>query len=339
MARRVEFTKAGSPSTIRVADMPMPEPKSGQVRVKVAYAGINFADLLMRLGFYQPRPPYPFTPGYEVSGVIDSIGDDESEFTVGQRVVAAMSTGGQASHVVVDTQRVLPLPDEITLEDAAAIPVTYLTAHHMLHHLGHLDQDESVLIHGGAGGVGTAALQLCQWAGVSQVWATASGSKSEIIESYGGRAIDRHNQDFVSIIKKETDGQGVDHILDPIGGDNLTRSLSVLKEGGRLYTYGMSAVAPTSKRSMLRSFLAWRKTPAFDPLRLMTRNRGVFGVHMGTWKNEVVMLGQLQRVMEGVLSGALKPVIDTVFDVEDVAKAHQYLHDGKNIGKVLLRFK
>ena len=339
MARRVEFTKAGSPSTIRVADMPMPEPKSGQVRVKVAFAGINFADLLMRLGFYQPRPPYPFTPGYEVSGVIDSIGDNESEFTVGQRVVAAMSTGGQASHVVVDTQRVLPLPDEITLEDAAAIPVTYLTAHHMLHHLGHLDQDESVLSHGGAGGVGTAALQLCQWAGVSQVWATASGSKSEIIESYGGRAIDRHNQDFVSIIKKETDGQGVDHILDPIGGDNLTRSLSVLKEGGRLYTYGMSAVAPTSKRSMLRSFLAWRKTPAFDPLRLMTRNRGVFGVHMGTWKNEVVMLEQLQRVMEGVLSGALKPVIDTVFDVEDVAKAHQYLHDGKNIGKVLLRFK
>jgi NADPH2:quinone reductase len=143
----------------------------------------------------------------------------------------------------------------------------------------------------------------------------------------------------VSIIKKETDNEGVDHILDPIGGDNLTRSLSVLKEGGRLYTYGMSAVAPTSKRSMIRSFLAWRKTPAFDPLRLMTRNRGVFGIHMGTWKNEAVMLTQLERIMEGVLTGALKPVIDSIFDVEDVAKAHQYLHDGKNIGKVLLRFE
>lgn len=339
MARRVEFTKAGSPSTIRVTEMPMPEPKQGQVRVKVAFAGINFADLLMRLGFYQPRPPYPFTPGYEVSGVIDALGDAESQFTIGQRVVAAMSTGGQSSHVVVDAQRVLPLPEEISLEAAAAMPVTYLTAHHMLHHLGHLDEHESVLIHGGAGGVGTAALQLCRWAGVSKVWATASGSKSEIIESYGGRAIDRHNQDFVSIIKKETDNQGVDHILDPIGGDNLTRSLSVLKEGGRLYTYGMSAVAPTSKRSMLRSFLAWRKTPAFDPLRLMTRNRGVFGVHMGTWKNEAVMLKQLQRIMEGVIAGALNPVIDSIFDVEDVAKAHQHLHDGKNIGKVLLRFE
>lgn len=319
--------------------MPMPEPKQGQVRVKVVFAGINFADLLMRLGFYQPRPPYPFTPGYEVSGIIDALGDDESQFTIGQRVVAAMSTGGQSSHVVVDAQRVLPLPEEISLETAAAMPVTYLTAHHMLHHLGHLDEHESVLIHGGAGGVGTAALQLCQWAGVRKVWATASGSKSEIIESYGGRAIDRHNQDFVSIVKKETDNQGVDHILDPIGGDNLTRSLSVLKEGGRLYTYGMSAVAPTSKRSILRSFLAWRKTPAFDPLRLMTRNRGVFGIHMGTWKNEAVMLKQLERIMEGVLTGALNPVIDSIFDVEDVAEAHQYLHDGKNVGKVLLRFE
>ena len=339
MPRRVEFTKAGAPNTIRVTQMPMPEPSEGEVRVKVTYAGINFADLLMRLGFYQPRPPYPFTPGYEVSGVIDALGDENTGFTLGQRVVAAMSTGGQASHVIVKKNRVLALPDEIELDVAAAMPVTYLTAHHMLHHLGHMSSDDAVLIHGGAGGVGTAALQLCQWAGVTKVWATASGSKAGIIESFGGRAIDRHNEDFVEIIKKETNGDGVDHVLDPIGGEHLTRSLSSLKEGGRLYTYGMSAVAPTSKRSMLRSFLAWRKTPAFDPLRLMSRNRGVFGVHMGTWKDETVMQSQLHRILEGMMSGALSPVIDSVFDVENVAEAHQYLHDGKNIGKVLLRFK
>tara|TARA_B110000444_G_scaffold133730_1_gene125622 strand:+ start:21762 stop:22781 length:1020 start_codon:yes stop_codon:yes gene_type:complete len=339
MPRRVEFTKAGAPNTIRIAEMPMPEPKNDEVRVKVSYAGINFADLLMRLGFYQPRPPYPFTPGYEVSGVIDAVGDENTGFAIGQRVVAAMSTGGQASHVLVDKKRVLALPDEIELEVAAAMPVTYLTAHHMLHHLGHMEKDDSVLIHGGAGGVGTAALQLCQWAGVTKVWATASGSKANIIESFGGRAIDRHNEDFVQIIKQETEGDGVDHILDPIGGEHLTRSLSALKEGGRLYTYGMSAVAPTSKRSMLRSFLAWRKTPAFDPLRLMSRNRGVFGVHMGTWKNEAVMQRQLHRILDGMMSGALSPVIDSVFDVENVAEAHQYLHDAKNVGKVLLRFK
>tara|TARA_B110001452_G_scaffold12824_1_gene10589 strand:+ start:2257 stop:3216 length:960 start_codon:yes stop_codon:yes gene_type:complete len=319
--------------------MEMPTPGAGEIRIKVAFAGINFADLLMRLGLYQPRPEYPFTPGYEMSGTVDAIGDGVEGFSVGQRVVAGVRNGGQSSHVLVSANKALVLPESISLEVAAAIPVTYLTAHHMLHHLGHITPDESVLIHGGAGGVGTAALQLCQWAGVTQVWATASGGKASTIEGFGGVAIDRHNEDFVQVIKQATDGKGVDHILDPIGGDNLARSLSVLKEGGRLYTYGMSAAAPSAKRSLLRSFLAWRKTPKFDPLRLMTRNRGVFGVHMGTWSNEVVMVEQLNRILEGVKEGHLVPVIDSIFDVEDVAQAHHHIHDGKNIGKVLLRFK
>ncbi len=249
-----------------------------------------------------------------------------------------MPTGGQCSHVLVKVSRVIPIPDEMGLDEAAAMPVTYLTAHHMLHYLGHLKKGETVLIHGGAGGVGTAALQICQWAGIEQVWATASGHKADIIKSFDGIPIDRHNEDFTSIIKDATDGRGVDHILDPIGGDNLTRSLSCLAEGGRLYTYGLSSAAPSSKRSLLRAFFALRKTPKFDALRLMTRNRGVFGVHMGTWKNEEAMAEQLHRIMEGVQQGHLKPVIDSVFDAKDVSKAHQHLHDAKNIGKVLLRF-
>ncbi|MDC0556378.1 zinc-binding dehydrogenase [Candidatus Poseidoniaceae archaeon] len=339
MAHRVAITKAGSPSVLKILEMDMPTPKEGEVCIEVHFAGINFADTLMRLGLYQPRPPFPFTPGYELSGTINSLGSGVTGFEVGQRVVAAVPTGGQSSHVAVKTSRVIPVPDEMGLDEAAAMPVTYLTAHHMLHYLGHLKKGETVLIHGGAGGVGTAALQLCQWAGIDNVWATASGSKSEIIESFGGIPIDRHNQDFVQIIKEATDGRGVNHILDPIGGDNLTRSLSVLAEGGRLYTYGMSAAAPSSKRSMIRAFLAWRKTPKFDPLKLMTRNRGVFGVHMGTWKDEDAMSEQLYKIMKGIKLGHLKPVIDSVFDAEDVANAHQYIHDAKNIGKVLLRFK
>jgi len=335
----VSIMKPGSPSVLKIQKMSMPIPKEGEVCIEVHFAGINFADTLMRLGLYQPRPPFPFTPGYELSGTINSLGSGVTGFEVGQRVVAAMPTGGQSSHVTVKTSRVIPVPDEMGLDEAAAMPVTYLTAHHMLHYLGHLKKGETVLIHGGAGGVGTAALQICQWAGIDNVWATASGSKSEIIESFGGIPIDRHNQDFVQIIKEATDGRGVDHILDPIGGDNLTRSLSVLAEGGRLYTYGMSAAAPSSKRSMIRAFLAWRKTPKFDPLKLMTRNRGVFGVHMGTWKDEDAMSEQLYKIMEGIKLGHLKPVIDSVFDAEDVADAHQYIHDAKNIGKVLLRFK
>ena len=338
MAKRVVITKAGGVKAITTQPMDTPEPGPGEVRIKVAYAGINFADLLMRLGFYQPRPAFPFTPGYEASGVIDALGDDVVGFNIGQRVVAAMRNGGQASFVVSPTDRVISLPEGIDLQTAAATPVTYMTAHHMLHHLGHLKSSDSVLIHGGAGGVGTAALQLCAWAGVDQVWATSSKGKHEIIKSYGGRPIDRHREDFQRIVMKETDGRGVDHILDPIGGEHLKRSLSTLAEGGRLYTYGLSSAAPTSKRSLLKAMFALRKTPKFDPLRLMTRNRGVFGVHMGTWENEAVLHQQLGRIVEGIQSGHLNPVIDAVFDADEVQSAHQHLHDAKNIGKVLLRF-
>ncbi|MEC7179017.1 MAG: alcohol dehydrogenase catalytic domain-containing protein, partial [Candidatus Thermoplasmatota archaeon] len=135
MPRRLVITKAGSPSVLDVIDMPMPTPNEGEVCIEVHYAGINFADTLMRLGLYQPRPPFPFTPGYEISGTIHSLGKGVTEFEVGQRVVAAMQNGGQASHVIAVTSRVIPLPDEMSLEKAAAMPVTYITAHHMLHYL------------------------------------------------------------------------------------------------------------------------------------------------------------------------------------------------------------
>ena len=339
MPRRLVITKAGSPSVLDVIEMPMPEPGEKEVCIEVHFAGINFADTLMRLGLYQPRPPFPFTPGYEVSGIIHSVGKGVTDFSVGQRVVAAMSNGGQSSHVIAATSRVIPLPDEMSLEKAAAMPVTYITAHHMLHHLGNLKSTDSVLIHGGAGGVGTAALQLCQWAGIKKVWATASGHKSSIIKQYDGMPIDRHKQDFVEVIKQATNGRGVDHILDPIGGENLKRSLKVLAMGGKVYSYGMSAAAPSSKRSLFKAYLAWRRTPKLDPLKMMSRNQGIFGVHMGTWDNEEVIAEQLKRIMQGVENGILDPVIDSVYAVEDASKAHQHIHDAKNIGKVLLKFK
>jgi len=290
MARCVSITKAGSPSVLKIVEIDDPIPKDGEVCIDVHFAGINFADTLMRLGLYQPRPPFPFTPGYEVSGIISSVGKEVSSLKIGQRVVAAMPTGGQKSKVCVKESRVILLPDEMELDSAAAMPVIYLTAHHMLHYLGEMKKGDSVLIHGGGGGVGTAALQLCKWAGIDKVWATASKSKADIIKKYGGIPIDRHNEDFVDIIKSETNGRGVDHLLDPIGGDNLRKSMSVLAEGGKLYSYGMSAAAPSSKRSFLKAFLAWRKTPKIDPLQLMMKNRSIFGVHMGTWKDESVMV-------------------------------------------------
>ena len=133
MAYRVVITKAGGPNVLDIQEIPIPEPAEHEVCIAVHYAGINFADTLMRLGFYQPRPPFPFTPGYEVSGVVHALGKDVEGFELGQRVVGLMRTGGQASHVLTDASRTLPIPDEISLEAAASMPVTYITAHHMHH--------------------------------------------------------------------------------------------------------------------------------------------------------------------------------------------------------------
>ena len=338
MAYRVVITKPGGPKVLDIQEISIPEPGPEEVCIAVHFAGINFADTLMRLGFYQPRPPFPFTPGYEVSGVVHSIGSKVKGFEIGQRVVGLMRTGGQATHVITDAARTLPIPDELSLEAAASMPVTYITAHHMLHHLGNLKPTDSVLIHGGGGGVGTAALQLCQWAGVSKVWSTASAAKAKIIQSYGATAIDRHQEDFTQIIRSATNGKGVDHILDPIGGEHLKRSLSVLAQGGKLYTYGMSSAAPSSKRSLWKAFKALRSRPRFDPMLMMSRNQGVFGVHMGTWSDETVMQEQMENIIKGMKEGALTPIIDSIYDAKDVALAHQHIHDGKNIGKVLLKF-
>ena len=338
MEHRVVLTGSGGLSKVTTQEMQTPECGPNDVRIRVAYAGINFADLLMRLGLYQPRPPYPFTPGYEASGVVDAVGKGVSNVRVGDRVVAGMRHGGQSSMVICDASGVIGLPDEIPLDVAASTPVTYMTAYHILKHLGHIQPHHSVLVHGGAGGVGTAALQICKWFGVKNVFATSSASKHHIIQEYGAMAIDRHNEDFVQRIKQETKGKGVDFVLDPIGGGNLRRSLSVVSEGGALYCYGLSAAAPSSKRSLLKAMMALRKTPKFEPLKLMNKNRGVFGIHMGTWSDEVVMQSHMEALFQGISDGHLAPIIDRCFSSHEVGQAHNYLHDAKNIGKVLLKF-
>ncbi len=320
---------------MRVETFDASPPGPGEVAVDVAYGGINFADLLQRLGLYNPRPPYPFTPGYEASGTVVALGKGVDHLEVGDSVIAVPGTGAHTSHLNCAAERVIRIPEGMTLEAAAAMPVTYLTAHHMLHHLGHLSSEHSVLIHGGGGGVGTAALQLCRWAGVERVWATASAGKADIIRSFGGTPIDRHSEDFVDVIRTATEGVGVDHVLDPIGGDHLVRSLSACREGGNVYTFGMSSFAPSEKRRPIRTALAWLRRKEIDPLRLMARNRALFGVHMGTWSRQDVILEQMERLVQGVAEGHLVPVIDRVFPIEQAPAAHQHMHDGNNVGKVL----
>jgi NADPH:quinone reductase-like Zn-dependent oxidoreductase len=323
---------------IGITESPTPQPGPGEVLVEVHRAGINFADLMMRQGLYSPAPDFPFTPGYEVSGIIRGLGEGVGQLGIGDRVVALCGTGGYSEQIALPADRCFPLPESVTFDSAAALPVTYVTALHMLTHLGNFRSGETILVHHAAGGVGTATGQLAKALGASKVFGTASSGKADFVRSLGMRFIDRESEDFVEVCKQETGGIGVHHALDPVGGKHMMRSYKALCSGGRLYCFGGSAAVKGSKRSMVTALRMVWTTPKFNPFKMMSSNKAVFGVHMGTWKDEEVLRGHMRKLGAMLSDGSIDPVVDKVFRFEEVAAAQQYIHDRKNRGKVLLDF-
>lgn len=277
--RSVIYTKRGGMDAIEISESPSPSPGAGEVLVEVHRAGINFADLMMRQGLYSPVPPFPFTPGYEISGVVRELGNEVegTGLEVGDRVVSLCGMGGYSEQVITLANRCFKLPDSISFDAAAALPVTYLTAHHMLTHLGNFQPGDTILVHHAAGGVGTATSQLATALGASKVFGTASTGKADFVRSLGMRFIDRNREDFVEVCKRETDGAGVHHALDPVGGKHMMRSYKALCSGGRLYAFGGSAAVKGSKRSILTAMRMVMSTPKFNPFKMMTSNKAVFG--------------------------------------------------------------
>ena len=333
--KRIVYTKRGGLEAIEIIDEKSPEPGNNEVMIEVHRAGINFADLMMRQGLYGAAPDFPFTPGYEVSGVIRAIGPDVERHNVGDRVVALTGFGGYAEQVVVSEERAWSLPDNVSFDAAAAMPVTYLTAHHMLVHLGNFREGDSVLVHHAAGGVGTATAQIVKALKGGRIYGTASAEKSDFVEEMGMIHIAR-GEDFVQRIKGESDG--VHHALDPVGGKHVMESYKALRNGGRLYVFGASSAVKGPKRSLWTAIKMWRTTPRFDPIRMMNSNKSVYGVHMGMWKDEEIAREQMVALASMLEKGQIDPVIDSVYRFEDVAKAQQHIHNRGNRGKVLLDF-
>ena len=333
--KRIVYTKRGGLEAIEIIDEKSPEPGNNEVMIEVHRAGINFADLMMRQGLYGAAPDFPFTPGYEVSGVIRAIGSDVERHNVGDRVVALTGFGGYAEQVVVSEERAWTLPDNVSFDAAAAMPVTYLTAHHMLVHLGNFREGDSVLVHHAAGGVGTATAQIIKALKGGRIYGTASVEKADFVEEMGMIHIPR-GEDFVQLIKGESDG--VHHALDPVGGKHVMESYKALRNGGRLYVFGASSAVKGPKRSLWTAIKMWRTTPRFDPIRMMNSNKSVYGVHMGMWKDEEIAREQMVALASMLEKGQIDPVIDSVYRFEDVAKAQQYIHNRGNRGKVLLDF-
>jgi len=322
---------------MKVQEKPDPQPRAGEVLIRVRAAGLNFADILSRQGLYPDSPPKPCVMGYEVSGVIEAVGEGINSSFVGKSVAAMTRFGGQAELVTVKTAQVFDKPDSLTFEQAAAIPVNYLTAYALLVVMGSLHEGEAVLIHNAGGGVGLAALDIAKKIG-AVTYGTASKSKHKFLAERGlDHAIDYRHQDWQPVLMQLTNGRGVDLIIDPIGGKHWKTSYDSLRHTGRLGMFGVSAGSADGFGGKLKMLKAVLQSPWFYPLPMLSRNRGVFGLNLGhMWHEPEKVAVWMRDILRGVEEEWIRPYVDQAFSFDDIGKAHRYLEERKNIGKVVL---
>ena len=336
--RAVWITRPGGPEALEVRDTSDPEPGPGQVRIRVSAAGLNFADVMAAQGLYPDAPKRPCVVGYEVSGVVDALGDGAQGYAVGQRVLALTHFGGHADVVCAPAEQVLPIPDAMSFEEAAAIPVNYLTAYHMLFRVACVRPGERVLVHMAAGGVGTAVLQLGRTVDDLEVFGTASAAKHDVLKAEGcAHPIDYHATDYAAEVRRLTGGEGVDIVLDPLGGHDWRKGLKLLRPCGRLVAYGFANLASGQRRRPARLVSQVAGVPLLTPLGLMNRNRTVSGVNIGhLWGQIATLREELQAILALWDQGRVKPLIDRTYSFADAATAHRRMLQHQNTGKIVL---
>ncbi len=335
--KQVVIPRYGAPEVLELREAPDPAVVPASVRIRVRAAGINFSDLLARQGLYPDAPKPPCTVGYEVAGVVETVGPGVTAFRTGDRVVATTKFGGQSELVVTPVASVFPLPVSWSFEQGAAFPVVYLTAHHMLVRVAAARRGESVLVHAAAGGVGLAVAELGRILGL-RVLGLASATKHDVLREYGVEPFDGRDARWFEAVRRAMPG-GVDIVLDAVGGDSWRHGYRLLAPAGRLVCYGASGLADGPTRNILK--VLWRvvRFPRFGPIALMNHNRSVAGVNLGhLWNQEALLAPQIQALLGYARDGKVTPRVDRAFPAAEAAAAHRYIHERRNIGKVLLTF-
>jgi NADPH:quinone reductase-like Zn-dependent oxidoreductase len=316
---------------LRVEERPDPTAGPGELLIDVRAAGVNFADLMARAGLYPDAPKPPMVMGYEVAGVIAAVGAGVTEFAVGDQVIAGTRFGGYAERVAVPTANAIPLPDRLTFEQGAAVPVNYATAWAALIRYGALLPGERVLIHAAAGGVGIAATQLAKRAG-AVVYGTASPGKHDAIRSFGvDHPLDYRRPGW------ERGLPPLDLVLDAIGGASFRRSYDLLRPGGRLVAFGASAVLPGEKRSLVPMLRTALRMPRFNLIKQMTDSKAVIGLNALRLWDDHGSLAPFTTALQALLDdGTIEPVIAEAVPFDRAGDAHRYMSERRNIGKVVL---
>ncbi len=322
--RAVITTGAGGPEVLSVGELPDPEPGPGEVVLAVAAAGLNRADLLQRQGFYPPPPGASDTIGMECSGTVAALGEDVTGWAVGDRACALLAGGGYAERVAVPAGQLLPIPDGVDLVTAAALPEVACTVWSNVFMVAGLKSDETLLVHGGAGGIGTFAIQLAHRLGARVLTTAGTAEKRAACTALGADVtIDYREQDFVEEVRAATDGHGADVILDNMGAKYLDRNLDALATEGRLVIIGMQG--GTKAELDINKLL--RKRGAIIATTLRARP---------TEEKSAICASVVEHVWPLVAAGEVRPVVHGTMPLAEVAAAHELMGSGAHSGKILL---
>ena len=322
---QIEIDEPGGPEVLQPHQVPVPTAGAGEVLIRVHAAGVNRPDVLQRAGQYPMKPGMNPIPGLEVAGEVVGVGAGVSDFVIGDKVCALTNGGGYAQYCVVPASQALPIPDGLDWVQAAAIPETFFTVWANLFEMGGARKGQRVLIHGGTSGIGTTALMLCREFGIEAFATAGSEEKCAVIRELGATAINYREQDFAQAILEQTAGQGMNVVLDIMGGSYLNNNVKALALEGRLVMLG---------------FLGGAVAKDIDLLAIMAKRASVTGslLRSRTREEKAEIAQQLREHVWPVLAaGRCLPMIDEVYPLTEAARAHARMEGGDHIGKIVLR--
>jgi synaptic vesicle membrane protein VAT-1 len=335
--KQIWISKYGKPEALELKETEIQTPTADEVQIRVKAAGVNFADILARKGLYPDAPNAPCVIGYEVAGTVEVVGENIGQEWKGKEVLALTHFGGYSDILNVPLKQVYIKPDELTFEQAAAIPVNYLTAYQLLVVMGSLKCDETVLIQNAGGGVGLAALDIAKKIGAKTI-GTASESKHNFLRQKGFDYVLNYRQKgWQKQVLEITGGKGVELIIDPIGGKSWKDSIKLLRSTGRLGMFGVSSVMESKLLGFFKFLKLIADSPIFMPLSLVNNNKGVFGVNMANlWDESAKVSLWMEEILADIKSGLFMPHVDKAFRFGEAAQAHRYIEERRNLGKVVL---
>ena len=336
---RVVITAHGGPQVLQLIEEDMPQPRAGEVRLKVLATGVAFADVLMRYGMYPNVPPLPFSPGYDVVGIVEKLGDGAPGFAIGDTVAALTMFGGYSQYLCVPASALTRVPPGVDPAEAVSLVLNYVTAQQLIHRIAHLQPAQTVLIHGAAGGVGTAALELGRAAGL-KMFGTASRTKHDLVTALGGIPIDYKSDDFVTRTLQLTGGVGVDAVFDAVAGKNWWRSYKTLRTGGKtaggkLIGYGMSSVIEGGKASKLHGAANFA---LLGLLSLLPDGKSArwYSITSEKKRHPEWFREDLAHLMALLKENKIKPQIAERLPLRAAQKAHDLIEHARVTGKIVL---